>query len=659
MAHPIYCFAHPQTKKRFYQIWDTVMGYPLTIPMELITLIQYWGIYNEDRVGALYVHFEHFIKNGTTLKFETSSDLPKLFQKQAFDYINLNVDPLNQIEEELNSRLESLFFQDLDFFDFYNHYLELIKGISIHPKRQQNYYLSWAHTMRFEVINQQTKKIIKDIFDEFSLPLTTSKNRMFSMDEWFKKELFNKNPKAMAKLFYLLGKNNLISLDAIPHILRINKDIQSLFQKFGMEKMLPNKSIKYDINDPFTFKYKEFDEIKFLRQFANLLSFSYYNGEELIGVPIEKMKKKEIQSLLRETVYVFTEKIVNFMDKYGNIRLPMMYANYFIQNENDKFLYLAPYDRQRYHIFNQNGNLIDDGEYYDFHFIDEYLGYFQNTDGLSWVRWSYNPLNYKVDKNPVIIENDLLESDWNRIEQNYQNEIIGNSKKLQEDHFRIIDLVFGKKNDWISLSIFSYNGITEKIINEVFQRKLNKVFKIKNVKNNVFQIGLELYKELICNDLITDFYPANLNVFEICFNLDSLLVQFQQKYSNDIVNEILSIDNSKSRSLYSFHSLKIIDDLGHSKSEIVVYFKVNKSSKFFKKDCMGFLRINPKEDTESISEYGERFIGHLTNLGYDEEPSYNYCLDNRIVIAKKNLGKVGKSSSSGNNKKDDFDDLPF
>lgn len=64
IKHPVYSFIYPNSKKRYFQFWDPVTGYPSTIPIDLITLIQYKGIYDKEFIGAVFLNYNQLITLG-------------------------------------------------------------------------------------------------------------------------------------------------------------------------------------------------------------------------------------------------------------------------------------------------------------------------------------------------------------------------------------------------------------------------------------------------------------------------------------------------------------------------------------------------------------------------------------------------------------------
>ena len=67
MAHPIFTFVNPTNQKRYFQQWDTITGYPETIPLNLLTFLQYKGLYYKDYTGTVFSVYTQLIENGSTI----------------------------------------------------------------------------------------------------------------------------------------------------------------------------------------------------------------------------------------------------------------------------------------------------------------------------------------------------------------------------------------------------------------------------------------------------------------------------------------------------------------------------------------------------------------------------------------------------------------
>jgi hypothetical protein len=394
MAHPIFTFINPTNQKRYFQQWDTITGYPETIPLDLLTFLQYKGLYYKDYIGTVFSVYTHLIENGSTIPgsiFPDPNTQQNPFFLQALLVLcDLENDPSSK-NDDLNKSLEDLFVLDIDFSDFYSQYLNLISTIDEHPKRQLNYYISFAQTaICLAKSGAKIVPFVNQVFDEYRLHshFNENENRKYDFDAWFKNGLFFKHQDAMAKLFVLLGKNNLIAIDAIPHLLRKNEEVVALFHLFGMQSLLPETKIQSD-NKPRVFQLETFDSSDFLKEYVNHVSFHPLGDSSLVGLQILELTDDELYERLNG-VYLGVGRLVNFVDENGLRLLPMTYSSYFSIDKDDTLHALAPLGLQQYHVFSNNGRLIDKTGYYDVCKVSNSAFYFQHMDLLSWQRIVYN-----------------------------------------------------------------------------------------------------------------------------------------------------------------------------------------------------------------------------------------------------------------------------
>jgi hypothetical protein len=457
MAHPIVSFINPKNQKRYFQEWDTYTEYPETVPMDLVTFLQYKGLYNKEYTGALFSIFHHLLENGSSIansSFPESNDFNSPFYKQAILYLE-KYDEKN-IPHDLNAALEQLLSLDIAFSDFYNQYLNLISGIDEHPPRQLNYYLSLAQT---ELCLSKSRDLIAphvlQIFDAYDLhPLFTDvEYNALDFDAWFKHGLLFNHSDAMSALFVLLGKNNLIAIDAIPHLIRDNQEIKTLFHLFGMQSLLPETNIQID-NKPRVFQLEAFDSSHFLKEYVNHVSFHPLGDSSLIGLQILERTDDELYERLNG-VYLGVGRLVNFVDVNGLRLLPMTYSSYFSIDNDDTLHALAPLGLQQYHVFSKNGRLIDQTGYYDVCKVSNSAFYFQHMDLLSWQRIVYN-------SDLRISSTDAVNLDYNFEDplvafQDFESSFVQN---IQEENQEVLNQRFMKR-EIVAHEILAQNNIQD------------------------------------------------------------------------------------------------------------------------------------------------------------------------------------------------------
>lgn len=444
MAHPIYTFINPKNQKRYFLLWDTITGYPETIPMDFLTFLQYKGLYNKDYTGTVFSVYTQLIENGSTIPgtiFPDPNTQHNPFFLQALLVLCELENDANSKNDILNKTLEDLFVLDINFSDFYHQYLNLISTIDEHPKRQLNYYVSFSKTARcLSKSGALIAPFVNQVFDEYMLHslFIENESHLYDFDAWFKKGLFFKHQDAMAKLFVLLGKNNLISIDAIPHLLRKNEDVVALFHLFGMQSLLP-ETVVIESQGPRAFELKAFEASPFLREFVNQAAFNPLGDSTLIGLPIFELTEEELEGRLSK-VYLNTNQFVNFVDQNGQGLLPMVYSINFSFDKKEQFYALAPFTLQQCHVFLNNGRLIDTNAYYDSYKLSNEVFYFQHSDLQRWQRISYDNNLRTVHSETVNLELDLEHQDLvienfelNFIQQNQEDEDVLNQRYMKRE----------------------------------------------------------------------------------------------------------------------------------------------------------------------------------------------------------------------------------
>jgi hypothetical protein len=150
MAHPLCSFLDTKTNQRYYQVWDTITGYPHTVPLSLLNLLQYKGLHNQSFVRVLYQAFDRLLIHGSTLYKDSFSEFPDVFKQQAFDFLELNQDVPGEEEISINNELEALFGKKQGYYEFWIAYQEIIRGVNIFARRPFEYYKSWSEIMQYE-----------------------------------------------------------------------------------------------------------------------------------------------------------------------------------------------------------------------------------------------------------------------------------------------------------------------------------------------------------------------------------------------------------------------------------------------------------------------------------------------------------------------------
>lgn len=658
MAHPIYSFIDKKSKDRFFILWDTFYELPSTVPMNILTFLQYWGIDNKDRVSALYSIFPRLIQTGTSLNDYSFEKLPNYLQQQAFDYVQLGIDLPHAEERVIITQLEKLFTLDQSFVEFYSTYLQMIQSINPYPKRPLNYYLSWNRTC--QCFYMFDSKFVQRMYTNVT-KIVLPKKVLESINDMLRDNLFNDYTEAMIELFLYLGENNYIAMDAIPHVIRNNAGFQKLFTDFGMESYLPQTSIQYDINDISSHGLVELGDAKYTRQFINAFSFTEVTPE-LYGLRLQDMTKEESENILAEKYYIYVNKLLNVKDNNGNLHIPMKYTSHFLLDGFNRFYVLAPYDRQCYHVFDKRGRLIDDMGYYDINFIQDNLGYFQCADYLSWVRWEYNNTTQKVSIKPVQVIEPYAEEVWNRLESEYQNNLLQVQGDLFEEQFSLLELVFEKTNRTYSLYLLSkLNKSSSGNIKSELILHLKYLLYDGDDLQYSFTTAFQLFKSLVSKHLNNQFKMLRLNIYKL--SLDSLSVrsEFIANYLDENFTDPKFHEITMDRSLNSFHSFQIIEDRGSTQTKFMSHFIASNFPEEFRIDCEAFTFENPLSPETDCVEYGNRFITHLKAKGYEEVKVFTQHLnvESLVELLGCDLNEEGRFNPPSKTEIDLLDELPF
>lgn len=667
MANPIFTFQDKQLKNPCFFILDTVSGLPKTVPMDLLTFLQYWGIDSKEKVSLLYSIYPQLLETGTSLKDSSFNSLPEYIQQLCFEYLKLDVDKPTEQEKEVIHQLENLFTEDLPFIEFYPAYKQLIEGINHAPKRPANFYLSWRRA--WDILNC-TDHRIQDIFSDLVQQngispknLNCKLNNVYSCLE---ESLFSRFPKLMAACFLELAKRNLMAIDAIPHALRNDEAIQELFIMLGMEAYLPNEAIDYNLYDQSEPLCEEVDDIRYLRQFFNLYTF-YADCKPLKGIDILSISKAELKDLLQEN-NCYNAQIVNFKDRNGNYLLPMMYASDYIVNPQKRFHFLAPFGYQSYHIVTKCGKVIEDTGYYDFYFLSENIAYVQNAGNLLWVRWFFNEETQDVDKQDIAIDNPYEEGVWEQEEERFQQSIIENQKSNQLDTYEILQLDLGTEDDMYSLYLTMLNTPTEEAIKNELKKALKRLLNRGVNISYRYVAAFELYKELLhSNGQISMFSTPRLNYFSLYDNLtDKLETGFKKNYQNEDFAREIYIENPQLRPVRSHFSLGLFQWRGHYTLSYQFHFKMHAAVEVFQQDCEDFINRNPFATEGDLEAYANEFLSYLLGRNYKQVNAYKqYVGKNSIqeligvdLEPDSNLKYTVQHDNNINNI-DDEDDLPF
>ena len=661
VLNPIGSFLDRHANERYFFLWDVESdtGHNKTLPMRLLTFLQYMGFNDKRKIGALYSVYPHLKRTGVSLQsleyyFESEEDYADPFggSRHDDDYgrhrydsqglIDMAenllpfVDKLSAEELDVNAKLEVLFASDLPFEDFYHQYSQLVQEVNVFPKRQTNYYLSWCYTFAyFDPNHHSTKNQITELQD-FNKLLTEFQYGYKDGEDIYSKALANmvmKYPDLFTDLFYELAVNNLIPMDAVPHVMRHLGSFPQLYAAFGMEHFVPNSVMNVSTQSKTKYSWSEVNDEKMLRQYINNSTFRG-GKSELQGLRLTELSDKELRKYALETPDTSRIQpfLVNIKDEYGNFKLPMQYLSYFNLEDFQYFAVLSPFGNQAFDVLDEKGTLIDGIGCRDFRFVDENKGYLQRID-QSWALWQYNkdtntPKTHALTINPLQEDNAKKEAFWQSLSEQFQEN--------QQENINLLELVFGENDDWNPLYLMLLVPKTEEELQQNIQYQLKSALGSISDSNQTFDIAFNMYNRMIefdpYDNIDKEFSPASLNIFYLCDEPNNVVTKFRSNYKNDdFVKEKQSFEVDWQRPLLSYLSIALFKHHENDSQGYQFHFKMHVSSAEFQQDCEGFVRGNPYTTECNLENYAAQFLDYLVEKGYKRARVYTQRLDAETI----------------------------
>jgi hypothetical protein len=489
MAKILCSFKNSESNIPFFQIFDTYTGFTHTIPMDLITFLQYKGIRNKEFINVFYSLFNRLISNGSTL------NLPLIFNKysQELDVpFAVDLDENSTLKKEINEKLFDLFSTSNQFNEFYKTYLELIGQVNRSLPRPINYYNSYSQTSY--CFSKYDSQIIQIANECLSILGETISCEEF-LDKITSNKFINLNYKLSCLFYSKLGELNLIRIDSIPHIIRKDTQIEKIFLDYGLESLLPTRIPNYQLFSDPNLQLKEFNDLKSWRQFINHISFTNYDlALKFRGKNIVLMDQTQIFDAL-SGIYVYAS-LVNFVDSWGNIKLPMIYSDNrcqveCFQNKNHSVVFLDLFGMQDYYLFSKHGYMLSNSGYYDISYPIEDNFYILCKHDLNRVLIRYDiendmifekGLKYDLYLDEVDLnENDLI--DLNNQECTwYEKEIL----------FQEFEIRFKFSNKDFLIHCISKFSLKEKELKEEFKSIIQKLDSTEQSMSNWSNFCAEL-----------------------------------------------------------------------------------------------------------------------------------------------------------------------
>ena len=615
MAKPFYSFVNPKDKIRYFQIWDTIEGYPHTVPMDILTFLKFNGLKDEAFISVLYSFYPRLYITGCTMEAESFRKLPGYFRYQATDYLSKCPSNYTLSELLLIRDLESIFKQGLDYNQFISEYRLLTKNLNGFTKRQQDYYLSFGHTMAsFRFGTEKRNLILTEIAEKHDYKIENEKyNYCLSFDTLFKNDAFIKNRDLLVDFFHELGHSNLININAIPHVLRNEEKIKNLFLDFGMESYLPetviNKSLLEFGSD---FKPVFLTDLKKIRWFANAFSFSLFSNGSLIGKNLLLLSKEEILTILNKQEHVYLNEILNFQDDNGNFLLPMHYSSHFKIQNGAPLHVLSLFDEQKYHIVSPMFGLNTQKEYDDCFFFNQEIGYFQLSN-FKWERVSLNTANNSYETIAFKVENYPISEI--ELEESYLNEVERIQREIsQDDRVKILDLRFEKEQTTICVD----PGIN------ISDYKISYTNIVKRLRSKTINSPIEKW-----------LYKINLNVkipFLYCCELNFTNGRVDFNFNNGIS---IKVDEAvKNTEIIPLRASNVYYVLNFTSNPgMKFFFSSQEKFNIFQSYVSDFIASRPIKNHENIEKYANRLKSYLIKHGFKDENSFEMNLEKKAIKA--------------------------
>jgi hypothetical protein len=357
--------------KKFAFIYHDLSLLPVTIPMDMITLIQYTGLHDSKNLKKIYDSFnnaEQDLQNNTT----------KIFFDDFFNtYVCYAEEGVDDFRIKKTEELEKILSDSPNFGVFYVKLKELFNTINQSLPRPIMYYKSFHYLSSIiSKNNDAIEEVWNSIFDQH---LTLRFDNFEYLETYDKFGLlkdsmpFDNIHNDFIELFYQLANNNIIEIGAIPHLYRNNERIASLYERYSMGNLVPSHTVEYKLENKGSYKFvtRETD-IRLLRQMLNYAKFCEFNvSEQLRDTIIHNLSDTELYELIDECF--FSQNQVSFINEWNVSKYPEIYCEEYIINEKDSdILFLSQFGYQYFNVFLSNSEIIDNTGYHDVEKTDRY-----------------------------------------------------------------------------------------------------------------------------------------------------------------------------------------------------------------------------------------------------------------------------------------------
>jgi hypothetical protein len=384
MARPIYSFLDGMSGKRFFVVWNTFGEVPDSLPMDLVTFLQYREHWRGDFLQVIHEIYPELIRTGSTLQGHSFEQMDPVLKQDCMDLLPLISDYENQAEFDAEvMKIEELFESERDFGTFKEMFTPLMDGIRKELPRPMHHYDSWAHSP--SINNFADAGPLDRVLESFSQTAGLDLlNQNFPIWAWLQKGYFSCHRALMADLFCELGRQNLIEISRIPHVLRADDRIAKLFEAYGMSNLLPQNKQVFDPKTEREYRWLDWEESpELIRQFTNRCLHSHFGVSDFLAGKLASRSLLEISTEEIQSWGWCYPHFLNFGDGEGCNKYPFCYVPF---TESEQFLFLGLFHGNAIHVFSKfKGHRVVKSEFYDIQFKEPNLLDGGEGGGSRWV----------------------------------------------------------------------------------------------------------------------------------------------------------------------------------------------------------------------------------------------------------------------------------
>lgn len=330
MAQPVFSFKNSTEKIRYYFILNTYGDLPQSIPMDIISFLNYmrYRVDNYENFTRIFHQiYPELVETGSSLDSIGFDDLSHPLRKQliAISALRYNITG----DALFFSQIEELFITERNFKRFFYKLSGLIKDIRKDLPRPLEFYDSWKYT--FDAIDQSQRKsyFLKKLIE---CGFICNENEFIA--HFLIKKLANKrNHSALVRFFTTCLIDSKIPLNAVPHVFRSAPEIKKIFLLYGAELLVPETAVNSDYRLIQDYSWASFPmKDKLLKRFTEqCLHSDFYVADEIInkiselGRPLYDLTDDELYSV--NGLSFPNDNLQNYSNASGNYLFPFRFLS--------------------------------------------------------------------------------------------------------------------------------------------------------------------------------------------------------------------------------------------------------------------------------------------------------------------------------------------